>query len=53
MMLNFFDVLIIFAISIHWGFSFGAMLAVKTDWAIPRFILMVVLFRYFIMSYGY
>ena len=53
MMLNFLDVVLIFAISIHWGFSTGAFLAMKTDWAIPRFILIVVLLRYFIMSYGY
>ena len=53
MMLNFLDVLIIMVISLHWGFSTGAILAVKTDWSIPRFILIVILFRYFIMSYGY
>ena len=53
MMLNFLDVLIIMVISLHWGFSTGGILAVKTDWSIPRFILIVVLFRYFIMSYGY
>ena len=39
MMLNFLDVLIIMVISLHWGFSTGAILAVKTDWSIPRFIL--------------
>ena len=53
MMLNFLDVLIIMVISLHWGFSTGAILSVKTDWSIPRFILIVILFRYFIMSYGY
>ena len=53
MMLNMFDVFTIMAISLHWGFSTGAILAVKTDWSIPRFILIVILFRYFIMSYGY
>ena len=53
MMLNFLDVLIIMVISLHWGFSTGSILAVKTEWSIPRFILIVILFRYFIMSYGY
>jgi|TARA_R100000005_G_C4930887_1_gene159931 hypothetical protein len=47
------DLAIILAISVHWGFSFGAMLAFKTDWSIPRFIMIVILFRYFLMSYGY
>ena len=53
MMLNMFDVFMIMAISLDWGFSTGAILAVKTDWSIPRFILIIILFRYFIMSYGY
>ena len=47
------DLALILAITIHWSFSFGAMLAQKTDWTIPRFIMIVVLFRYFLMSYGY
>jgi hypothetical protein len=45
--------LILFAVTIHWGFSFGAMLAFKTGWSIPRFILIVLLIRYFLHSYGY
>ena len=53
MMLNMFDVFMIMAISLHWGFSTGAFLAMKTIWSIPRFILIIILFRYFIMSYGY
>ena len=53
MMLNFLDVLLIFVITFHWAFATGGFLAMKTNWSIPRFILIVILFRYFIMSYGY
>mgnify|MGYP001170757886 FL=1 len=53
MMLNFLDVMIILYISVHWGFATGAFIAVRTDWNIPRFILICLLTRYFIMSYGY
>jgi len=39
-------------ITIHWGFATGAILASKTDWSIPRFIIIVLLFKYFLISYG-
>ena len=47
------DITLIIAISLHWGFATGAMIAARTTLSIPRFILIVILFRYFIMSYGY
>jgi len=39
-------------ITIHWGFATGAILAMKTDWSIPRFLIIVLLFRYLLISYG-
>ena len=53
MMLSFIDVLLIFVITFHWAFSAGAFLAVRTSWSIPRFILICLFFRYFVMTYGY
>ena len=47
------DSILIIIITLHWGFATGSLLAMKTPWSIPRFILIVILFRYFIMSYGY
>jgi hypothetical protein len=37
---------------IHWGFATGGILAMKTDWSIPRFLLIVLLIKYFLLSYG-
>ena len=51
--MNTIEVAIILAISLHWGFATGAFLAMKTDWSIPRFIIICLMMRYFIMSYGY
>ena len=34
-------------ITLHWGFATGAILAMKTNWSIPRFLIIVLLFRYF------
>jgi hypothetical protein len=39
-------------ITIHWGFAIGAILAMKTNWSIPRFLLIVILIRYFFLTYG-
>jgi len=39
-------------ITLHWGFATGAILAMKTDWSIPRFLIIVLLFRYLLISYG-
>ena len=39
-------------ITLHWGFATGAILAMKTNWSIPRFILICLLVRYFLLSYG-
>jgi len=36
---------------IHWGFATGGILAMKTDWSIPRFILIVLLIKYFFITY--
>tara|TARA_B100001564_G_scaffold311861_1_gene284421 strand:+ start:588 stop:731 length:144 start_codon:yes stop_codon:yes gene_type:complete len=37
---------------IHWGFATGGLLAMKTDWSIPRFLIIVLLIKYFLLSYG-
>jgi hypothetical protein len=42
----------ILMITIHWGFATGSLLAYKTNWSIPRFILICLLMRYFLLSYG-
>ena len=44
--------LFLILITIHWGFATGAILAMKTDWSIPRFLIIVLLFRYLLLSYG-
>jgi len=36
----------------HWGFATGNLLAMKTNWSIPRFLLIVILIRYFFLTYG-
>jgi len=36
---------------IHWGFATGGILAIKTNWSIPRFILIVLLIKYFFITY--
>ena len=43
--------LFIMMITIHWGFATGSLLAYKTNWSIPRFILICLLLRYFFLSY--
>ena len=47
------DGFLIMMITLHWGFATGSLLAMKTDWSIPRFILICLMMRYFLMSYGY
>ena len=47
------EAILILGISLHWGFATGSLIAYKTDWSIPRFILICLLIRYFFMSYGY
>jgi len=44
--------MIMLMITVHWSFALGAMLSVKTNWSIPRFILICLLMRYFLLSYG-
>mgnify|MGYP003124198127 FL=1 len=44
--------LFILMITIHWGFATGSLLAYKTNWSIPRFILICLLIRYFFLTYG-
>jgi len=44
--------LMLLLITLHWGFATGAILAMKTDWSIPRFLIIVLLFRYLLLSYG-
>jgi|TARA_B100002019_G_C20875957_1_gene406314 hypothetical protein len=46
------DITLIIAISLHWGFATGAMIAARTTLSIPRFILILWLFRYMVQSYG-
>jgi hypothetical protein len=36
---------------IHWGFATGGILAIKTNWSIPRFLLIVLLIKYFFITY--
>ncbi len=43
--------LFILMITIHWGFATGSLLAYKTNWSIPRFILICLLIRYFFLTY--
>ena len=51
--MNTIEVAMILAISLHWGFATGAFLAMKTDWSIPRFIVICLLMRYFLLSYEF
>ncbi len=44
--MNIFEATIIIMISLHWGFATGGLLAVKTDWSIPRFVLICLLIKY-------
>ena len=47
------EAILILGISLHWGFATGGILAMKTDWSIPRFILICLMLRYFLLSYGF
>ena len=47
------DSILIIIITLHWGFATGSLLAMKTPWSIPRFILICLMMRYFALSYGY
>jgi len=44
--------LLFFIITLHWGFALGSFLAMRTNWSIPRFIIIILLFRYLLVSYG-
>jgi hypothetical protein len=44
--------LFLLLITIHWGFATGAILAAKTNWSIPRFLIKILLIKYFLMTYG-
>jgi hypothetical protein len=44
--------LFLLLITIHWGFATGAILTAKTNWSIPRFLIILLLFKYLIMSYA-
>jgi len=46
------EAILILGISLHWGFATGGILAIRTDWSIPRFILICLMLRYFLLSYG-
>jgi hypothetical protein len=39
-------------ICIHWGFATGGLMALKTNWSIPRFIILLLLIKYFLLNYG-
>jgi len=30
-------------VMIHWGYATGGILAIKTDWSIPRFLIIILL----------
>ena len=47
------DSILIIIITLHWGFATGSLLAMKTPWSIPRFIIICLMMRYFALSYGY
>ena len=47
------DGFLIMMITIHWGFATGSLLAMRTSWSIPRFIVICLMMRYFLLSYGY
>jgi hypothetical protein len=47
------EAILILGISLHWGFATGGILAIRTDWSIPRFILICLMMRYFLLSYGF
>ena len=47
------EAILILGISLHWGFATGGILAIRTDWSIPRFILICLMVRYFLLSYGF
>jgi hypothetical protein len=38
---------------IHWGFATGGILAIRTDWSIPRFLIKILLIKYFLMTYDF
>jgi hypothetical protein len=40
------------AICTHWGFATGGILAMRTDWSLPRFLLILLLIKYFFITYG-
>jgi len=44
--------IIMVLICIHWGFATGALMALKTNWSIPRFIILILLIKYFLLNYG-
>ena len=46
------EFMIMLGISLHWGFATGGILAIRTNWTIPRFILICLMMRYFLLSYG-
>ena len=36
-------ILLFLIVSVHWGFATGAILAMKTDWSIPKFLIIILL----------
>jgi hypothetical protein len=38
-------------VSVHWGFATGAILATRTDWSLPKFLIIVLLIKIFTFSY--
>jgi len=46
------NLFIVFAL-IHWGFVTGGILAIRTNWSIPRFLIIILLIKYFLMTYGF
>jgi hypothetical protein len=46
------EFMIMLGISLHWGFATGGILAIRTNWTIPHFIVICLMMRYFLLSYG-
>jgi hypothetical protein len=45
--------LIISLVCIHWGFATGGILAMRTDWSLPRFVLILLLIKYLWILNGF
>jgi hypothetical protein len=44
--------LLLSLVCIHWGFATGGILAIRTNWSLPRFLIILLLIKYLLISYG-